>query len=611
MNTTMKIKTRSSTGCWTCRLRRKKCDEQQPVCNRCKSLQLPCDGYAERPQWMDGGDLERRKAEETKVAIRRNRRASNRNTSFDRFTVDLVLAESCSMTSPPGSRDGAQRSSSLFPPTTPTSTCERIHHIQDEELPIASSSHSSASSSHFPLNNTEPNSVASWQEPNGWTISAPFSARSNKLAAAHISTCYDWPGRDVQSGPVVESELLLHYFDNIHGLQFPFSLRGNRGWLYSMIVRSKLCYWSTLALSAYSMDSSFSYYYNMAILEMRKCLCLLEIEVEARRDMTIDCCFSIIQLMLLEIQRDETESCRMHLSAASNLLSGMHILGTDFMAVTDSLHAAQIGLDADRVNQTALRFITIMMHWLDIIYTCSTRSDSSCPDLLRGMLHDGKVELAELIACQSAVAASIARISELDSWRRQAGKAGRVSIVELVRRGTDIERTLQENLRAADAQTGINLSTSHTLTQTLTSGPVCAPTAEDAVIYHISGIFASAASVYLHVIISGAQADVPEIRDGVQETMKRLRCLPDPYLLRYLAWPFCVIGCLAPVVDRPLFLQLADAATSDQRRCGTVPSVDKGLSVMRECWRLRDEGIFPEAGWTDAMETLGIQSILL
>ena len=43
---------RSTTGCWTCRLRRKKCDEEKPSCQRCNKLQLKCDGYGERPPWM-------------------------------------------------------------------------------------------------------------------------------------------------------------------------------------------------------------------------------------------------------------------------------------------------------------------------------------------------------------------------------------------------------------------------------------------------------------------------------------------------------------------------------------------------------------------------------
>ncbi|GKZ83593.1 hypothetical protein AnigIFM56816_008688 [Aspergillus niger] len=42
--------TRSRNGCFTCRLRRKKCDENHPKCNSCTKLDLICD-YAEPPWW--------------------------------------------------------------------------------------------------------------------------------------------------------------------------------------------------------------------------------------------------------------------------------------------------------------------------------------------------------------------------------------------------------------------------------------------------------------------------------------------------------------------------------------------------------------------------------
>ncbi|GJP92122.1 sexual development transcription factor rosa [Aspergillus niger] len=41
---------RSREGCFTCRLRRKKCDENHPRCNSCTSLDITCD-YHEPPWW--------------------------------------------------------------------------------------------------------------------------------------------------------------------------------------------------------------------------------------------------------------------------------------------------------------------------------------------------------------------------------------------------------------------------------------------------------------------------------------------------------------------------------------------------------------------------------
>lgn len=47
--------TRSRTGCTTCRIRKKKCDEQRPVCRACRARQLTCYGFdAPTPTWVTG-----------------------------------------------------------------------------------------------------------------------------------------------------------------------------------------------------------------------------------------------------------------------------------------------------------------------------------------------------------------------------------------------------------------------------------------------------------------------------------------------------------------------------------------------------------------------------
>ncbi|KAF4441439.1 Fungal Zn binuclear cluster domain containing [Fusarium acutatum] len=47
----MRKKSKTFTGCWTCRTRRVKCDEVQPVCNRCTKARRICEGYGVRLTW--------------------------------------------------------------------------------------------------------------------------------------------------------------------------------------------------------------------------------------------------------------------------------------------------------------------------------------------------------------------------------------------------------------------------------------------------------------------------------------------------------------------------------------------------------------------------------
>jgi hypothetical protein len=47
----------SRSGCWTCRIRHKKCDEARPECNECKLRSLTCHGYHQKPHFIDDPDL--------------------------------------------------------------------------------------------------------------------------------------------------------------------------------------------------------------------------------------------------------------------------------------------------------------------------------------------------------------------------------------------------------------------------------------------------------------------------------------------------------------------------------------------------------------------------
>jgi hypothetical protein len=69
---------RSKQGCWTCRLRRKKCDERHPSCVTCDSLAITCYGYGSKPDWMDGGEREKAMATSIKQIVKHTSRRKGR-----------------------------------------------------------------------------------------------------------------------------------------------------------------------------------------------------------------------------------------------------------------------------------------------------------------------------------------------------------------------------------------------------------------------------------------------------------------------------------------------------------------------------------------------------
>ena len=83
---------RSKHGCWTCRLRKKKCDENQPRCAICESLSITCYGFGVKPDWMDGGEKERAVANSIKEIVKHTSRRKDMTQSGKRSGTAVKLA---------------------------------------------------------------------------------------------------------------------------------------------------------------------------------------------------------------------------------------------------------------------------------------------------------------------------------------------------------------------------------------------------------------------------------------------------------------------------------------------------------------------------------------
>ncbi|VEU19636.1 DEKNAAC100357 [Brettanomyces naardenensis] len=99
---------RKKTGCWTCRLRRKKCTEERPACAECVRLGLQCQGYGkERPAFMTNSELAKKMMEEIKrVTLTQKRRGSKQ-----RYQKKLQ-----SSGEPSGRNEGSSRDATIDQP---------------------------------------------------------------------------------------------------------------------------------------------------------------------------------------------------------------------------------------------------------------------------------------------------------------------------------------------------------------------------------------------------------------------------------------------------------------------------------------------------------------
>ncbi|KZL78002.1 hypothetical protein CT0861_04112 [Colletotrichum tofieldiae] len=69
---------RSSGGCWTCRIRHRKCDESSPSCKECTDRHIVCHGYGPEPDWMKNPSKLQAELQRIKHAVKQNFRRTRK-----------------------------------------------------------------------------------------------------------------------------------------------------------------------------------------------------------------------------------------------------------------------------------------------------------------------------------------------------------------------------------------------------------------------------------------------------------------------------------------------------------------------------------------------------
>lgn len=233
----------------------------------------------------------------------------------------------------------------------------------------------------------------------------------------------------------------------------------------------------------------------------------------------------------------------------------------------------------------------------DIISSASTRSTPFLDINHLQVLNTLGIGLESLIGCRNSVMALILDISLLDQWKKEAQGAYKLSIVDLAKRGGQIQERLRQELAAIE---DIPLAVPSSYNP---SGIIRTPVHPE-----ISKVFALSAVTYLHVVISGAYPELPEIAESVSETIAAFRSLKDPTLLRSMVWPFCISGCLALEEQHDFFRDLVSRADITQWATGTC---FEAFQIMEECWKARITSSSSEScDWATTMKKRGYHVLL-
>ncbi|ESK94040.1 c6 transcription [Moniliophthora roreri MCA 2997] len=202
------------------------------------------------------------------------------------------------------------------------------------------------------------------------------------------------------------------------------------------------------------------------------------------------------------------------------------------------------------------------------------------------LLQPGGMQMEMLTGCPDDALLAIAEVSCLAYWKATEERKGTLSLRELIRRGDDIERRLR-NLSGhgrVGAEGGM-ASQQQQQPQASFMASVEATFPSEDVRRVLGSIFRETGLLYLHTILNGAGPAVPEISTSVDSIVNFLRQLTPSDIDRSLIFPICLAGCMT---DSSLHREFLKGRLQAQDE--TIGNIMKTRFLMEGVWQRRDVG---------------------
>ncbi|PHH67332.1 hypothetical protein CDD81_96 [Ophiocordyceps australis] len=527
-------KPRSSGGCWTCRLRRKKCAENRPECDTCRALEITCFFQDDKPEWMDGGRKQRQMVEAIKAQVKRQ--ASQRR---DRRYLDMMKAG-------------------------------------DDE--------------------SSPNKTLSASSPADGQTDGQTDAQTSWGGQLPIRPLQNEPQRDpdYSSNP----HLAIIYFDFVFSYLFPFyqppALAGGRGWMLEVLQSNRPLFHSAISLATSFVamlrgitlegkpsQGDYCFFRMMRKLDAQLELGLTELQKEVRSLNAVGSLFdrtkglavmqSVIQMLLFEVAMSDKDNWRMHLDAAIALFVQIVPHPPQWSDMLVDMHDHEWP-----PPQSPIRFYAATLLYVDVL---SSVTFAQAPRLQRYLHHvipkdpchnpaleldfTGPVLLDDYFGLDNWILHTLADLTALDVWKRSQKHHGTLDAPELQSRA----KPLASAIKARLAQVEQHKMQPLLLRDPIEVGQVVRPETR----IQCQMLWLLALLAHLSVIVSPWPADKSDIDidwclDRAAHIFPLLPSQPSGAMqLRALAWPLCVCACLSPPhardTYRTLMLQLGPLTT--------------------------------------------------
>lgn len=453
---------RKCDGCWTCRLRRKKCDERRPECANCSGLQITCHYGMQKPKWFDGGRKQEAMAARIKSQIKQQ--AGYRR---ERHHASVGVGNFA----------------------RPAQSREDLNFVN---LVPKDGFASGGLDSHIDATNG-----ATRQDAAG-----DLSGRNEVRDAAvdfGLASKSDRPGSDADVmffGEDYDMVFLMKYLDNVFPLVFPFYqtplLGPGRGWIFSFLSQSKVAFHSVMGISSYFFSVALSEAYagednklcktvvwSRLVRQADMCFDMLQQDIRELNDQgeqaklvdRIRVMESIVQFLTFEVALGRSANWSNHLSPTIALFLDIlqdHTGGSSTSILFDilnnikhrPLYAIQEGYYVWDNRQECFRFFTGLLLFIDVVASTSLNRPPQLLEHHSQLLYDGDdgtygkgeatIRLSNLIGCRNWAVRVVADISALDAWKKENMRKGVDYKRELIDRASHITRMLEDGTSRED-----------------------------------------------------------------------------------------------------------------------------------------------------------------
>ena len=560
-----------SSACWTCKLRRKKCDGKSPVCDACAALQITCYHDQAKPEWMDGASRQEAMAESLKFKVKENahRRRGERSVNISSEPISAAEAPTGEWIILP------QRPS---PTDLTTPKCALLK--------------------------------AATADPGPVTPSSLIRLETDSTLASKGSR---------------ESILITFYLESVLPFLFPFYrpslLQGGRSWILEMMISSPVVRQATLCQSSYYLSlargtANYDGAWEMVLAQTREAFAVLRQSLQVIDGPRITehihgavrIMASIMQLQRFEVAVRSFDNCQAHLSAALALFrqlldsSGTGAVGlacpsSSFEAVISRLGPSSWLLLGENVQvpsaeQAAFRFSSALLILDDIIASTVIQESPRLYEYHRSLLGsvDGTepvIDLGASVGCQNWALLRIGEIAALDAWKQRCKKAETLDIIQLVHRASSVKHSLEADLAQLETNSVITPYNSGSLLDVFTADYCQQSQTPASQCSLVTQVWAHAAIVYLFVVVSGWQPANVDVRYHVGRIIELLtHQISPPTLLRTMVWPYCVAGCLAEPSQESHLRGMVETL----QPLSIFGAVHNALEIMENVWRSRDAG---------------------